>query len=175
MIKIVFHPDSDQENYSEIISEYEQIWKDDGRKIINTIEKYNGLNFKEKTINAVVYFGSLPSRSRPLSLRANVPVEIRLGILVHELCHRILAGNKVKIQSNDDENGSFEVHKILNLILYDIWTELYGKKFANKVKAWESNSRSGVYKKAWEWALSFDKTTRASKFKKLAKTKSNIG
>lgn len=167
MIKIVFHPDSDQEDYSEIVGEYEQIWKDDGKRIINTIEKYGGLRFKENTINAVVYFGSLPSRSRPLSLRANVPTEIRLGILVHELCHRILAGNKVKIE--------FEVHKVLNLILYDIWTELYGKKFANKVKEWESNLSQGVYKKAWEWALSFDKITRASKFKKLAKIKCNLG
>ena len=171
MIKIVFHPDSDQEDYSEIVGKYEQIWKDDGKRIINTIEKYSGLKFKEKTINAVAYFGSLSSRSRPLSLRANLPPEIRLGTLVHELCHRILAGNKVKIKFNDHENASFEVHKVLNLILYDIWTELYGKKFANKVKEWESNSRSGVYKKAWEWALSFDKTTRALKFKKLAKIK----
>jgi len=168
MIKIVFHPDSDQEDYSEIVGEYERIWKDDGKRIINTIEKYGGLKFKENTINAVVYFGSLPSRSRPLSLRANVPPEIRLGILVHELCHRILAGN-------DYENTSFEVHKVLNLILYDIWTELYGKKFANKVKEWESKSRSGVYTEAWEWALSFDKITRASKFKKIAKIKCNLG
>jgi len=171
MIKIVFHPDSDQEDYSEIIGEYEQIWKDKGQRIINTIEKYGGMKFKEKTINAVVYFGSLPSRSRPLSLRANVPTKIRLGILVHELCHRILAGNKVKIKFNDDENASLEVHKVLDLILYDIWTELYGKKFANKVKEWESNSWLDIYKKAWEWALSFDKTTRALKFKKLAKIK----
>jgi len=47
MIKIVFHPDSDQEDYSEIVGEYEQIWKDDGKRIINTIEKYGDLKFKE--------------------------------------------------------------------------------------------------------------------------------
>jgi len=167
MLKITFHPDSDQEDYASIIEDYQKLWKKEGKRIVETIQKFSGLKFKESQINAIVYKGSLSARSRPLSLHANVPEDVRKGTLVHELCHRVLAGNKVRIKFDDYKNASLEIHKVLNLILFDIWEELYEKKFADDMVAWESKSRSGVYKKAWEYALSFSKKEREENFKKL--------
>ncbi len=171
MLNISFILDSNREDIKgEIkkgLSEYEDIWRRDGKRIVREIEKVSGLEFKENKINAIVYESSLPSRSIPLSLKASIPLDIKPGLLVHELCHRLLSGNRVRVKAKEYKDLPLEIHKVLNLILYDAVLNLYGKDVTNKLIKWESSSRTGIYKKAWNWVLAYDKETRAKKFKKF--------
>lgn len=153
MIEIKFYPDSDKPEFIEAAETYQQIWDSDSKRIIDTIEKVSGLRFQETLINAVVFEGT--SHSHPLCLRASYPDKIKKGTLIHELCHRI-------IHPMISERTP-ELHKIIFLILYDIWLGLYGKEFADKNVEVESK-RGEIYKEAWRWILSFDKETRKKKF-----------
>lgn len=161
MIKINFVPESNLMDYSKIVKEYEKLWGQEGKKIVKTIEKVSGLKFQETEINAIVYWGSLHSRSRPLCLMIKDSKERRLSILVHELGHRIISGN---LRRNKIKRPALDSHKLLDLILYDIWVELYGKEFADSAVEAEKKIPREEYEKAWEWALSFSKEKRAKKF-----------
>jgi len=165
MLKLNFIPESNLRDYSQVIDEYKKLWQDEGEKIVKVIEKISNLKFQESEINAIVYYGSLPSRSRPLCLMIKDSKERRLSILIHELTHRIISGNSKRERRKIIT--SLEVHKTLFLILYDIWIEVYGKDFAKSAVEWEKNIPQEEYKKAWEWALSFNKGGRARKFKEI--------
>jgi hypothetical protein len=175
MLIINFIPDSDREDLSEKIKsgldDYKKIWKNDSTRVVKAVEKTTGLKFIEKEINAIVFSSTLNSRSFPLSLNADLELDIKKGLLVHELCHRLLSGNHIRVRFDNYKDISLEIHKVLNLILYDIWVEVYGTKLANKMVEWESRSRRGIYKKAWDWALGFDKKERKSKFNIFRKRK----
>jgi len=58
VIEINFLPDSDRKDrYPQVeqgIIEYEKIWKEDGERIVKTIENLSSLRFKENYINVVV-------------------------------------------------------------------------------------------------------------------------
>jgi hypothetical protein len=108
-------------------------------------------------------------------LRADLSLDVKQGLIVHELCHRLLSGNRIRIKTRKYENLSLEIHKVLNLILYDTWVEIYGKKFADQMVRRESSSRRELYNKAWEWALSFDKETRKKKFRRIVVDRSGRG
>jgi hypothetical protein len=163
MLKINFLPDSNLRDYSKAVAEYEKLWKKEGEKIVETIEKISNLKFQETEINAIVYHGSLPSRSRPLSLMFKGSRERRLSILIHELGHRVISGNIRR--KNVKKKISLDAHKLLDLILYDIWIDLYGQKFANNAVEWEKKIPRKEYGEAWEWALSLTKEERAEEFK----------
>lgn len=170
MLLINFLPDSDRadkiDKINKCVAEYKNIWEEDGRKIVEILEKYSGLKFIENKINAIVFIsGILPSRSFPLSLQAHASMNLKKGTLVHELCHRLLSGNGVRIKAKKYKDLSLEIHKVLNLMLYDCLIDLYGTDVAEETVAWESKSRT--YKKAWEWALSKNKKERNSLFKTM--------
>lgn len=161
---INFLPESNLQDYSKEIKEYEKLWDTDGEKIVKTIEKISNLKFQETEINAMVYYGNLPPQSKPLCLIVRETQDKFLRTLVHELGHRIISGN---VRNNNIKQPKVDVHKTLDLILYDIWIELYGKKFADNAVEREKKIPSPGYKEAWEWALSFTKEERAKKFKEL--------
>jgi hypothetical protein len=173
MLKIKFHPDSDVRDLQVATESYGDIWEKEGEKIVKSIEKVSGLKFKETYINAVVFLAKLPSRSYPLSLKTNLPNERKRATLVHELCHRILAANHIgppKDQFKTENERVLEVHKILYLILYDVWCDLYGEEFAKKSAQIESGTEKvNVYKKAWKWALSMNQRQRSRLFSNLRK------
>lgn len=165
MLKINFLQDSNLRNYSKIVAEYEKLWKKEGEKVVKAIEKISSMKFQETEINAIVYYGSLPSRSRPLCLMVDNSKERRLSTLIHELGHRIISGNiRRKIIK---KKISLDAHKLLDLILYDVWTDLYGQKFANDAVEMEKKIPRREYREAWEWALSFTKEERAEKFREI--------
>jgi len=177
MLKINFLPDSDRKDrladIQKALKEYKAIWEKDGVRIVKTIEKVSNLNFAESEINAIVYKSSLNARSVPLSLSTYYPKNRKLELLTHELCHRLLSGNPFRLDLKKGQSHNVELHKILFLILYDIWIELRGKEYADKsVEANCKYSKSGDSKKAWEWALSFSKEEREKKFKEFIKRSS---
>lgn len=138
----------------------------DGEKIINKWEKITGLKFIETEINAIV--ADLKSCSHPLTLRYNNDLDIKKSTLVHELGHRIL----YKRKSSTTNKTTLERHKFLFLVLYDVFIELYGKEFTNKIIAWDSQLGKGkgqsIYEDSWNWALQYKtKNERQKIFKDI--------
>ncbi len=168
MLKITFFPDSDKQEFVDATKHYQQIWDKEGKKIVRVIEKVSNLKFTEKIINAVVLEGGA-SLSHPLGLRASYPLEVKKATLIHELCHRLMTGNNIKFRFESFVNRPVEIHKILNLILYDIWVKLYGKDFADRNVEVE-RQRAQIFKGAWDLALGFEKHERKRRFKEIIDT-----
>lgn len=168
MLQINFYPESDNPVFEKAAQEYQQIWNRDGEKIQTAIEKISGLKFKEHLINALT-FGNV-SYSVPLQLQSDITLENKKGTIVHELCHRLLVGNNVRFDFGyDHPSWNLEVHKQVDLILYDIWVELYGEEFAKKqidheISLWIGKDIS-PYKVAWGWILSKTKEERKAEFR----------
>lgn len=170
-MKINFYPEYDNPKFEKAAEEYSLIWIQEGKKIIKVIEKVSKLKFKEKIINAIIY-GEV-SYSRPLMLQYNLTIQDKKGTLVHELCHRVLSGQGYDLKFKNkitNKNYDLESHKIIDLILYDIWIKLYGEKFAKEeirleISLWTRKEVS-PYKIAWDWALKMTKEERAKEFNK---------
>ena len=158
MIKITFREDSDLVDVVLATQEYQKIWDEEGEKIVSVWEQKTGLQFRETFINAIIFEGV--SHSVPLSLRASYSFDIKKATLVHEMGHRVLY-KKVKLP----EFSSIEIHKCLNLCLYDVLIELYGKEFADIIVLDES--KRPMYKEAWDWARAFNEEERRKKFSEL--------
>ena len=168
-LTINFYPDSDDPRFIAAASEYTDIWTADGDRIFSTIERISGLRFKERYINAVVFAD--PSLSHPYRLKFDLPREIKKGALVHELTHRIIRGNNPTYEFSKDRHGYVvDAHKLADLVLYDIWTDLYGEEFARANVEFETGSEIlediDAYKAAWDWALGMTKEQRAEEFRK---------
>lgn len=159
-VKVSFSPES--EKYAQATSEYEAIWSSDGKRIVEVMEGVSGLKFKEAAVRVVVYEGV--SRSGfgdgPMKLRASYPSNIKKATLIHELGHRLITGIP--------KTKEIDEHRVLFLVLYDIWEKLYGKDFADTAVEVEKGRRGLYdYESAWKWALSLSKEDRAAKFKAL--------
>ena len=167
MLKINFLPESDLFDFTEAVKEYEKIWNDDGVKIISVWKNVTGLQFKENFINAIVFKGV--SFSHLLNLKYNADNATKKAHLVHELGHRILSG-VIERKWKD----SLESHKVLDLLLYDVFEDLYGKDFADTQVKYDKSKdfQPEVYITAWDWALQFKtREERQKKFKEILETK----
>lgn len=171
MLQINFYPESDKKKFIDATKEYQELWKKEGSKIIETIEKISRLKFKTKFINAIIFDGG-QSYSYPLRLRYDYPYEKKKGMLIHELCHRLMLDNNLKTEKQTKlSEFTRKIHQRIFLILYDIWAELYGETFAKDQVAQEIQSSDPSYKQAWKWALSFNRLMRLRKFENLVKNK----
>jgi hypothetical protein len=58
------------------------------------------------------------------------------------------------------------------LYLYDVWSKLYGKEFADRMVEVEKK-RKGIYdyESAWNWALSMTAQERAARLRQIANAK----
>lgn len=173
-MNINFYPDCDDYGLVKNSKIYTNFWKKEGIKIISEIEETSGLFFKESFINAIIYNGI--SYSFPLRLQASLESEHKKGALIHELCHRLVVGNSIKlIPAAEDINISMTIHKHTYLILFDIWKNLYGVEYANKEVIFEKNlwkgSGTNYYALAWDWALSKNRETRNKIWKTSLKNK----
>jgi len=168
MLKINFLPDSDLEDFSDALKEYEAIWKVDSIKIVSALEEITKYDFKETFVNAIVS-GNKESRSHPLSLYAKLQFEVKKMTLIHELGHRILLPpRRLQFMDKKQYPTSLENHKVLFLVLYDVYENIYGKEFADSAVKRDSEQLQGLYKEAWDFALSFKtKEERQAKFKEM--------
>ncbi|MEI8338874.1 MAG: hypothetical protein WCF91_03015 [bacterium] len=165
MIKIKFTPAKESPEIVEATKQYTEIWNTYKSDVVRLIEEHTGLYKWEDSIDITVHEGI--SQSHPFFLRASYSEDTKLATLVHELIHRILDYNKIHI-SAEPQSISLEIHKLLDLILYDIWTDLRGEEFAKRQVEVESR-RTPMYEEAWDYALSMSRTERQVKFKKLIK------
>ena len=148
------------QTFADAAEVYRRLWVDEGSKIIEAMELGTGLRYFEKHVNAVIFEGTSSSGigDRPMYLRASYPTEVKLSVLVHEHGHRLIAQLTVRPPELDE-------HHVLFLFLYDVWTSLWGKDFADRQVAIESDRRRLYdYETAWKWALSLSKDQRASRF-----------
>lgn len=163
MLQINFYPESDNKKYIEEAKEYQLIWQKDGEKIVELIKKYSGMNYKTKIINAIIF--DEISFSVPLKLESDLTYDQKESNLIHELIHRLLVDNNYWITTS--LNLTEMLHRIIDLILFDIWVDLFGEKKARENIKHEISYGCISYKKAWNWALSFSKEERKNKFEKL--------
>jgi hypothetical protein len=145
---------------------YHRLWSDEGAAIVDTWERVTGLTFIQSQITAIVYEGisSSGSTNTPMRLRASYNADTKRSALVHELGHRLI-GQLTTRPADLDE------HRVLNLVLYDVWVSLWGDAFAVRQVQVESNLR-GVYdyESAWRWALSLTSEQRLARFAEIKRS-----
>jgi hypothetical protein len=100
-----------------------------------------------------------------MMLRASYDAETKKAALVHELCHRLMLGNTLR-DLNLKETAALLDHKVIDLILYDIWIDLWGKEVADRQVRVEAK-RQHLYKEAWQWALVLSRAERRAAFERL--------
>lgn len=167
-MEIQFHPESDRPALVSATTDYQRLWEAEGEKIAEQFAAATGLRFAEARIDALVYEGT--SQSHPLRLRASYDGETKLGTLIHELAHRLLQDNRARLQlpSYRPDQGR-EEHELLDLFLFDVWTDLYGEMFARRQVEVESQRRP-MYREAWNATLALDPAARAAKLASLFTT-----
>lgn len=161
IVQVVFKPETPE--YSDSANQYKEIWSQDGQIIIQKMEEITKLHFPESYIevdivNGPSYSGTLNNKQK-MKLRYSYNLGHKKASLVHELLHRHLSGNRISTLGRDS-------HYVLDLVLYDIWIEIYGKELADKAVEIESNYKGPLadYKDAWAEALSLSKEERQQKF-----------
>lgn len=140
--------------------EYRRLWQAEGPRIVAAMEAATGLTFPASAVDAIVSEGR-PMASfdgRTIRLRAGYSPAYKKATLVHELGHR-LAFTLPRRDGLDD-------HRLLYLFLYDVWTDLYGPAFADRMASIER--RIGPdYEEAWAWALAMTRTERQARLRAL--------
>jgi hypothetical protein len=160
-VRVTFTAQSD--SFTAAVREYMAIWNREGARIIAAMEQATGIRFDsppyaDTAIAAVVFEGVSNSgyRERPMMMRASYPEATKRATLVHELGHRLQVG----VAGDEDE------HEVLFLWIYDVWTTLWGKQFADQQVIVE-RARRGPYPRAWDAALALNANERAEKFRRL--------
>jgi hypothetical protein len=140
--------------------EYRGLWEADGARITAVMERVTGLTFPAAPIDAIVSEGR-PMTSydgRTIRLRASYSADYKKATLVHELGHRLALAFPSR--------GGLDDHRLLYLFLYDVWTDLYGRDFADRMVAIER--RIGpAYDSAWSWALAMTREQRQARLAAL--------
>jgi hypothetical protein len=143
-------------------AEYRSIWGQDGARIVATMQRISGLQFRESSIPVRIVTGPSSSgyRARPMRLRGSYPEPTKRATLIHELGHRLQ--NELFARGEDD-------HPALFLWLYDVWTALYGAEFARQQVDVESARTGGRhdYRAMWAQAQSMDSSARANAWRRL--------
>jgi hypothetical protein len=142
-------------------AEYKAIWNSDGARIVAALEAASGLIFPDGAIDALVTRGRpmMSYDGRSMRLRADYSLDYKKATLVHELGHRLAFMLP---------RGELDDHRLLYLFLYDAWTDLYGKDFADRMAAIERRIPGGYdYDAAWTWALSQTREERQERLRIL--------
>ena len=144
--------------------DYRRLWEEDGPSIIAAMERATGLAFPSDPIDAIVSEGR-PMASfdgRTIRLRASYSPAYKKATLAHEIGHR-LAFTLPRDSGLDD-------HRLLYLFLYDVWTDLYGREFADRMVSIERRIPGGYdYDSAWTWALAMTREARQARLRALLK------
>ncbi|TFI59415.1 hypothetical protein E2493_04250 [Sphingomonas parva] len=143
-------------------AEYEALWRADGSRIATLLEETSGLTFPAARIDVIVSEGSPMTTfdGRTIRLRAGYSPAYKKATLVHELGHRLA----LTLPSR----GGLDDHRLLYLFLYDVWTDLYGRDFADRMVAIERRIPGPEdYEAAWTWALALTRDQRQARLRAL--------
>jgi len=142
--------------------EYRAIWEAEGARIVAALEAATGLAFPPARIEVIVHEGAPMTAydGRTIRLRADYSPAYKRATLVHELGHR-LSFLLPRTAELDD-------HRLLYLFLYDVWTDLYGQDFADRMVAIERRIPGRYdYDAAWTWALAMTREQRQARLRAL--------
>ena len=148
--------------FSEGAEEYRRIWDVEGERIVAAMEAVAGVEFPAQRVEVLVRDGPPMTAydGRTIRLRARCSPRCKLGTFTHELGHR-LALELPRTAELDD-------HRLLYLFLYDVWTDLYGREFADRMVSIERRIPSGYdYDAAWTWALAMTREERQARLRGL--------
>jgi hypothetical protein len=152
------------DSFTTAVREYEGLWVAEGARIVEAMERVSGLTFvspvyADTAITAQVLERASSSgyRTSPMQMRASYPLDTRRATLIHELGHR-LQGDLFRRE--EDHHGP------LFLWIYDVWTDLYGREFADAQVIVERR-RGGPYPAAWDAAMALSRSERAARWKAL--------
>ena len=150
-----------ESRFGEAADEYRRLWEAEGARIVGALEAATGLAFPADPIEIIVGNGP-PMTSydgRTIRLRAGYSPLYKKATLVHELGHRLAM----------TMNGrGLDDHRLLYLFLYDVWTDLYGRDFAERMVRIERRIPGpGDYDAAWGWALAMSRDERQARLQAL--------
>lgn len=143
-------------------ADYRAIWDQDGARIVAALEAATGLTFPPTPIEMIVRAGAPMTAydGRTIRLRADYSPNYKRATLVHELGHR-LSFLLPRTAELDD-------HRLLDLFLYDVWTDLYGQAFADRMVAIERRIPGRYdYDAAWTWTLAMTREERQARLRAL--------
>jgi len=142
---------------------YKSLWCAEGARIIAALERVTGHAYPAAPIEVFIA-GRTPITAydgRSIWLKASYPEEYKRATMVHELGHR-LAFTMRRPAALDD-------HRLLNLFLFDVWSDLYGERFAERMVAIERRIPGGYdYGAAWDWALAMSREQRHARIAALS-------
>ena len=149
-----------QPRFAAAAAEYGRLWDLEGERIAAALERSSGLAFPPAPIAVIVSEGRPMTAydGRTIRLRAGYSADYKKATLVHEMGHR-LALALPRTAGLDD-------HRLLDLFLYDAWTDLYGRGFADRMVAIERKIGPG-YDSAWTWALAMTREQRQARLDQL--------
>jgi len=139
-------------------ADYRAIWDSDGARIAAVLEAATGLTFPQTPLEMIVHEGAPMTAydGRTIRLRAGYSPAYKRATLVHELGHRL--------SFLLPRDGELDDHRLLYLFLYDVWTDLYGQDFADRMVAIERRIPGRYdYDAAWTWALAMTRTERQAR------------
>ena len=146
--------------YAEAAGEYRRLWQAEGPRIVAAMEAATGLAFPTARVDVIVSEGR-PMASfdgRTIRLRASYSPAYKKATLAHEIGHRLTFAMPRTAELDD--------HRLLYLFLYDVWTDLYGREFADRMVSIER--RIGPdYEAAWTWALAMTREERRARLAAL--------
>ena len=148
--------------YAEAAGEYRRLWQAEGPRIVAAMEAATGLAFPDARVDAIVSEGR-PMASfdgRTIRLRASYSPAYKKATLAHEIGHRLTFAMPRPAGLDD--------HRLLYLFLYDVWTDLYGRDFADRMASIERRIPGGYdYDAAWTWALAMSREERRARLRRL--------
>jgi hypothetical protein len=151
--------------YAEAAGDYRRLWQAEGDRIVAAMEAATGLTFPDARVDVIVSEGR-PMASfdgRLIRLRASYSPAYKKATLAHELGHRLAVGLP--------RGAGLDEHRLLYLFLYDVWTDLYGRDFADRMVAIERRIPGGYdYDSAWTWALAMTREQRQARLAALRRT-----
>ena len=141
---------------------YRRLWRAEGERIVAALERESGLSFPDRPLEIILRDG------RPMTgfgcsgirLRGTYTGPVAVGTLVHELGHCLAARLR--------RTGEIDDHRALYLFLYDVWTKLYGRDFAERMVRLERRIPGPYdYAAAWDWALTMTREQRQARLQVL--------
>ena len=151
-----------QPAFAQATEEYRQLWRSEGERMIEALERASGFDFPDLPIQVFVSNGT-PSTDydgRTIWLKGSYPEYFKRATLMHELGHR-LAFTMPRAADLDD-------HRLLFLFLFDAWSDLYGPEFAARMADAESRIAGRYdYAAAWRWARSMTREERQARLRLL--------
>ena len=142
--------------------EYRLLWETEGPRIVAEMEALTGIEFPAQPIEVLVRAGPPMTAydGRTIRLRATCSPGCKLGTFTHELGHRLAL--------QLPRTGEIDDHRLLYLFLYDAWTDLYGKEFADRMVRIERRIPGAYdYDAAWSWALAMTREQRQARLREL--------